>query len=206
MDIKKTIININNKKVKLEFFDTNTQIINSGIIKTYYKISQGYIAIIDSLPSVDNMLFLRKQIEEIQSAKAYHEKLFLVVNSNHNHINLKKEEKNKKEEVMNDFLKELQEKYFVVVKKCDISKKDLLSDEDFMQYLNDILLTKKMIETKKNPNQVPQNISDNIRRGSDNTLLLRNNSLRRSPQTKTIKSGTLYLSPKERKLYQKILI
>lgn len=206
MEIKKTIINVNNKKVKLEFFDTNTQIINSGIIKTYYKISQGYIAIIDSLPSVDNMLFLKKQIEEIQSAKTYHEKIFLVVNSNDNNINLKKAGNNKKEEVMNDFLKELQEKYFVLVKKCDISRKELLSDEDFIQYLNDILFTKKMIETKRNSNQIPQNISDNIRRGSDNTLLLHSKSLRSSPQAKSIKSGTLYLSPKERKLYQKILI
>lgn len=206
MEIKKTIINVNNKKVKLEFFDTNTQIINSGIIKTYYKISQGYIAIIDSLPSVDNMLFLKKQIEEIQSAKTYHEKIFLVVNSNDNNINLKKAGNNKKEEVMNDFLKELQKKYFVLVKKCDISKKELLSDEDFIQYLNDILFTKKMIETKRNSNQIPQNISDNIRRGSDNTLLLHSKSLRSSPPAKSIKSGTLYLSPKERKFYQKILI
>ena len=206
LEINKTIVNVNNKKVKLEFFDTNTQIINSSIIKTYYKISQGYIAIIDSYQSVDNLLWLKKQIEEIHSAKTYHQKIFLIVNEYTD--NTKKENK----EQIKDFIEELTQKYIVQVKKCDLAKKDFISDEDFMMYIKDILYTKKCMAfcANRNSSQTPMNNSttnnDNIRRGSDNTIFTYANALRASPQSNVIKKGTLYLSPKEKKTYKKILI
>ena len=205
LEINKTIVNVNNKKVKLEFFDTNTQIINSSIIKTYYKISQGYIAIIDSYQNVDNLLWLKKQIEEIHSAKTFHAKLFLIVNE---YTDTTK--KSNKEQIK-DFIDELTQKYIVQVKKCDLSKTDFISDEDFMIYIKDILYTKKCMAfcANRNSSQLPMNnnsTSDNIRRGSDNTIFTYANALRTSPQGNRIKNGTLYLSPKEKKNYKKILI
>ena len=61
----------------------------------------------------------------------------------------------------------------------------------------------------RNSSQLPMNnnsTSDNIRRGSDNTIFTYANALRTSPQGNRIKNGTLYLSPKEKKNYKKILI
>ena len=86
LNIKKINTEINNTDVKLEFWDTNEQFLNSILIKTYYKIANAFVIIVNEN---SDLKFIQKQIKDIQSVNK-NEKIFFVFNYNlNNNINMK---------------------------------------------------------------------------------------------------------------------
>lgn len=78
LEIKKVIKQIDNKKVKLELWDTNENIINSSLITTYYKIAGGFIIIIDANT---DFAFITKQIELINSITNSSAHFYIIYNT-----------------------------------------------------------------------------------------------------------------------------
>lgn len=64
LEIKRTLINLKDKIVKLELWDTNVNIINNSIIKTYYKLCHGVVLVCD-VGSIDSIRFIERQLENI---------------------------------------------------------------------------------------------------------------------------------------------
>jgi len=64
LEISKRLLKIKNKLINLEFWDTNEQIFNSPIIKTYMKICHSFILVCD-LSSEFSTSFIEKQVEHI---------------------------------------------------------------------------------------------------------------------------------------------
>lgn len=87
LNIRKTNFEINNKNIKFEFWDSNEKFLNSILVKTYFKISNAFIIIINEK---SNFQFLEKQIKEIQSVNKL-DKIFFVFNYKYfNNIEIKK--------------------------------------------------------------------------------------------------------------------
>ena len=87
LNIRKTNFEINNKNIKFEFWDSNEKFLNSILVKTYFKISNAFIIIINEK---SNFQFLEKQIKEIQSVNKL-DKIFFVFN--YKYFNNKKKKK-----------------------------------------------------------------------------------------------------------------
>ena len=86
LNIQKINTEINNIDVKLEFWDTNEQFLNSVLIKTYFKIANAFVIIVNEN---SDLKFIQKQIKAIQSVNK-NEKIFFVFNYNlNNNINMK---------------------------------------------------------------------------------------------------------------------
>jgi GTPase SAR1 family protein len=64
LEIKRFIFSTLNKLIKIELWDTNTNILNSPIIKTYFKLCHGFILTCD-ISNLESIKFLEKQIENI---------------------------------------------------------------------------------------------------------------------------------------------
>ena len=79
LEFKKTLININDINIKIEFIDTNDNIISSNIIQTYFKISNGFIIITKDLK--DDYNFINEKISLIKSSVNDPNILIIVNNS-----------------------------------------------------------------------------------------------------------------------------
>ena len=75
LDIKKTILDINNKKIKLEMIDTSSSMLNSDIIKTYYQLANGFVIVSDIQMSCVN-----EKITKIRKAVGIDANILLVIN------------------------------------------------------------------------------------------------------------------------------
>jgi hypothetical protein len=64
LEIKRFIFKTLNKIIKIELWDTNTSILNSPVIKTYFKLCHGFILTCD-ITNLESIKFLEKQIENI---------------------------------------------------------------------------------------------------------------------------------------------
>jgi GTPase SAR1 family protein len=64
LEIKRFIFSTLNKLIKIELWDTNINILNSPIIKTYFKLCHGFILTCD-ISNLESIKFLEKQIENI---------------------------------------------------------------------------------------------------------------------------------------------
>ena len=86
LNIQKINTEINNSDVRLEFWDTNEKFLNSILIKTYFKIANAFVIIVNEN---SDLKFIKKQIKEIQSVNK-NEKIFFVFNYNlNNKMNIK---------------------------------------------------------------------------------------------------------------------
>jgi hypothetical protein len=79
LEIKKTLVNLSEKNVKLEMFDTNSSILMSPMIKAYLKISNAFILICEN-SEPDSIQFLEKQIENIINYSNNPKNFFLIIN------------------------------------------------------------------------------------------------------------------------------
>ena len=77
-EIKKCIKSINDRKVKIELWDTNENIINSPLIQTYFRIADGFIIIIDSNTKYE---YIHKQMELIHNVTYSNAKFYLLNNA-----------------------------------------------------------------------------------------------------------------------------
>lgn len=75
LDIKKTILDINNKKIKLEIIDTSSSMLNSDIIKTYYQLANGFVFVSDL-----KMSGINDNIAKIRNSVGSDANILLVIN------------------------------------------------------------------------------------------------------------------------------
>ena len=82
LDIKKTILDINNKKIKLEMIDTSSSMLNSDIIKTYYQLANGFVIVsdIEHLNKDVQMNSINDNIIKIRKVVGEEAKILLVMN------------------------------------------------------------------------------------------------------------------------------
>ena len=79
LDIKKTILDINNKKIKLEIIDTSSSMLNSDIIKTYYHLANGFVFVSDL-----KMSGINDNIAKIRNSVGSDANILLVINDSGN--------------------------------------------------------------------------------------------------------------------------
>ena len=125
LDIKKTILDINNKKIKLEMIDTSSSMLNSDIIKTYYQLANGFVIVSDIQMSCVN-----EKIAKIRKAVGIDANILLVINES---------EQNDKERYVN--VKEYSSKNNISLLIEDIDK---ITNQDipFTKYIEKVLNVK----------------------------------------------------------------
>ena len=125
LDIKKTILDINNKKIKLEMIDTSSSMLNSDIIKTYYQLANGFVIVSDIQMSCVN-----EKIIKIRKAVGIDANILLVINES---------EQNDKERYVN--VKEYSSKNNISLLIEDIDK---ITNQDipFTKYIEKVLNVK----------------------------------------------------------------
>ena len=125
LDIKKTILDINNKKIKLEMIDTSSSMLNSDIIKTYYQLANGFVIVSDIQMSCVN-----EKITKIRKAVGIDANILLVINES---------EQNDKERYVN--VKEYSSKNNISLLIEDIAK---ITNQDipFTKYIEKVLNVK----------------------------------------------------------------
>ena len=125
LDIKKTILDINNKKIKLEMIDTSSSMLNSDIIKTYYQLANGFVIVSDIQMSCVN-----EKITKIRKAVGIDANILLVINES---------EQNDKERYVN--VKEYSRKNNISLLIEDIDK---ITNQDipFTKYIEKVLNVK----------------------------------------------------------------
>lgn len=64
LEIKSFLHMVDKSTVKVELLDTNINILSSDIIKTYFKLSSGFILLCD-IANLDSIKFVEKQVENI---------------------------------------------------------------------------------------------------------------------------------------------
>ena len=125
LDIKKTILDINNKKIKLEMIDTSSSMLNSDIIKTYYQLANGFVIVSDI-----QMSCRKEKITKIRKAVGIDANILLVINES---------EQNDKERYVN--VKEYSSKNNISLLIEDIDK---ITNQDipFTKYIEKVLNVK----------------------------------------------------------------
>lgn len=125
LDIKKTILDINTKKIKLEMIDTSSSMLNSDIIKTYYQLANGFVIVSDIQMSCVN-----EKITKIRKAVGIDANILLVINES---------EQNDKERYVN--VKEYSSKNNISLLIEDIDK---ITNQDipFTKYIEKVLNVK----------------------------------------------------------------
>lgn len=125
LDIRKIILDINNKKIKLEMIDTSSSMLNSDIIKTYYQLANGFVIVSDIQMSCVN-----EKITKIRKAVGIDANILLVINES---------EQNDKERYVN--VKEYSSKNNISLLIEDIDK---ITNQDipFTKYIEKVLNVK----------------------------------------------------------------
>ena len=82
LDIKKTIIDSNNKKIKLAVIDTSSSMLNSEMINTYYQLANGFVIVsdIEHLNKDVQMNSINDNIIKIRKVVGEEAKILLVMN------------------------------------------------------------------------------------------------------------------------------
>ena len=127
-EIKKCIKSINDRKVKIELWDTNENIINSPLIQTYFKITDGFIIIIDSNTKYE---YIHKQMELIHNVTYSNAKFYLVNNA---------KEKDKTTEKVIERLKEDFEFEYDI---CNLNKFSFNKNNRVSLFIRNVLNSKK---------------------------------------------------------------
>ena len=120
LTIKKINTVINNKNIKLEFWDSDVKFLNSILIQTYYKIANAFVIIVNEK---SDFKFIEKQVREIQSIDKSHN-IFFVFNCKKNEYinNLGNEETFEK--LCND--------YYISFHKINLAEISLNNKEFFL--------------------------------------------------------------------------
>ena len=133
LDIKKMIVHIINKFSRLEIWDTNEKIINSGLITTYYKLCHGIILICD-IASIESIKFIEKQFEVIISTKE-NLNIFLIANIK-NDVDVNEYYDNL------IFLNYFCEKYMIKPNYINMSEYNFKKDHIIQKFFNNCIIKK----------------------------------------------------------------
>lgn len=133
LEIKKVIKSIDNRKIQIELWDTNENILNSPLITTYYKIANGFVLIMDENTNFD---FIKSKMEQIQSVIDTDTQFYLLfitknISVENSINNLPNSIKSSLNEIMSHFLVEIQ--------ICDINTFSFEKESKFNLFLRNIL-------------------------------------------------------------------
>jgi GTPase SAR1 family protein len=129
LNIKKINTVINNQNIKLEFWDSNVNFLNSILINIYYKIANCFIIIVNEK---SNFNFIEKQVSEIQSVNKT-ENIFFIFN-----CNLKENENINSLENEENF-KKLCNDYYISFHRINLTEISL-NNRDFSLFLESMIL------------------------------------------------------------------
>ena len=149
LEYKNTFVNINNSNIKIEFIDTNDNVISSNLIQTYFKICNGYIIITKDLKEDYN--FIQEKIILINSSVNDPNILIII---NHVNENIKNEEK---------YFPEVQ-KLFVNLLNVDKHNIDLIN------FIN-IIKQNNFIRRNRNCKTVKYKFNLNVNQDDSNTKM-----------------------------------
>jgi len=155
LDIKKSFCKIMDKNIKVELWDTNHIVLNSPIIKTYYKISNGFIVICD-YDKIESFNFAERQIDNINNYSNCHNNIFLIVNlkkKNFDPIAIQYAEQR---------IKHIEDKYSIKAHYMDLTLFNK-HDKIFNKFMNSVLFRKvgEDLKHKKKKNNKMSNHSSN---------------------------------------------
>lgn len=154
LEIIKTIKTISNQKIKIEFWDTCETILNSDIIKTYYKISNGFIIIINK---DTDMNFITKTFDIINHTIQRDIHFLLIYNDDQYKANsayIFNEDFEDKTSITNipkhiiESLNKLMQVYLLTILIVNLALVDIEKQKPFINYINDLLRTKSLTKFK----------------------------------------------------------
>ncbi len=143
LDIKRHLLNISDKYIRIELWDTNCNILNSGLIHTYFKICNGFILICD-ISNIDSIKFLEKQIENIIYHSSFQNIHIIAnikdgINMDEYYLNL---------EYLNYFIDKLS--LNIRVNYFNLKEYILKNDGSFHKFINNCLLKKSLKDSSNN--------------------------------------------------------
>jgi small GTP-binding protein len=169
LEIKKIVCKLLNKIVKLEFWDTSVNIIQNNLMKTYYKLCNGFILVCD-VSNLESIKFIEKQIDVILT-HANVENIFLfanikeTVNIEEFHLNL-------------NFLNYLTEKFMIKPVYANLMEYSFNKDMALQKFINNSLI--KKLDSKHNNcniNKKSESMDPCIKKTSSNSKYTKDNCL-----------------------------
>lgn len=147
LEINKTIKTINSQRVKIELWDTSVSFLTSEIIKTYYKISNGFIFVINACT---DMSFIKQHANIIQTTIQKDPSFYIIYNDASIKSIITYDDDN--EDMLPDHIRkgihEIMSQFLITVVICDCSMYALEKDRAFLSYLNSLIRTKSMNKFK----------------------------------------------------------
>ena len=141
LEINKCIKTICGKKIKLELWDTNEIILNNDIIKTYFKIANGFVFVINKNSNMD---YIRLQMDRIQNSLQKDINFFIIYNNDNENVisfeDLPLKIKEAIQELMCHFLME--------IKIANLKKSDISNDQDVINYIRCLIRNKSLNKFK----------------------------------------------------------
>jgi hypothetical protein len=156
LEIIKTIKTISNQKIKFELWDTCETILNSDIIKTYYKISNGFIIIINK---ETDMNFIVKTLDIINHTIQRDIHFFIIYNDelyNSNNAYIFNEDFDDKLSTTTvnipkhiiESLNKLMQMYLLTIIIVNLSLIDIDKQRPFINFINDLIRAKSITKFK----------------------------------------------------------
>ena len=147
LDILKRLVYFKNRRIQLEFFDTNEQIFNSTIINIYYKFSDGVIYIINPMNLIkeDKEQYISKLYSKIKEIKYITKStidISIVVNETNFINSITEEEKESYLNTLSSMKEELKNQHEISLYNFDISSFNINSS-----FLKEFLI--KLLENKE---------------------------------------------------------
>ena len=142
LDIRKTNIVIDGLNVKLEVMDTNENIVNSKIIRTYYQVCNGCLIITNDFNKDSE--FIEKQIEILHSISS-EPNIMILVNNRSKDVN----STSSGSEINN-----LVRKYYISNKvSSDLSKFNRDDDIEFKTFIKKMIIRKNLNDSNGKMNK-----------------------------------------------------
>lgn len=141
LEINKVIKTISGQQVQIELWDTCETILNSVIIKTYYRISNGFVLIINENT---NMNYIIKHLENIQNTLQRSLHFFIIYNNVNDNI----KNENELPLLIQKGLKEIMTNYLVDFNIFNISQCNFDKINTFKTYINGLIRSKSQTKYK----------------------------------------------------------
>jgi hypothetical protein len=135
LEIKRFVFNTLNKIIRVELWDTNLSILNSPIIKTYFKICNGFILACD-ISNIDSIKFLENQIDNIINMSTFTNDNIIV------YANIKNEVDPEEFHYNLNYLNTFQDKFGIKVNFMNFTEMDVGKDFKFQKYVNSCIIRK----------------------------------------------------------------
>ena len=141
LEINKVIKTISGQQVQIELWDTCETILNSVIIKTYYRISNGFVVIIHENT---NMNYIIEHLENIQNTLQRNLHYFII----YNNFNDKIKNENELPLLIQKGLKEIMTNYLIEFNILNINQCDFDDINAFKTYINGLIRSKSQTKYK----------------------------------------------------------